>query len=99
MDGSTGCSNERREKMASKRINVVPLTIEELEYLIGVPTGHHVENVTYNPNRRVIHIHLSGDSMSEVPAGHEIPWVRLNELVQRWREHRRKHTEPPIGIG
>jgi hypothetical protein len=51
--------------MANKRINVVPITVEELEYLIGVPTGHHIENVIYQANRRVINIHLSGDSMSE----------------------------------
>ena len=61
--------------MASKRINIVPLTIEELEYLMGIPAGHHIENVVYRANRRVIDIHLSGDSMTEVPAGHEIPWV------------------------
>jgi len=85
--------------MANKRINVVPITVEELEYLIGVPTGHHIENVIYQANRRVINIHLSGDSMSEVPAGHEIPWIRLDALVQRWRERRRKHTEIPIGVG
>ena len=85
--------------MANKRINVVPITVEELEYLIGVPTGHHIENVICQANRRVINIHLSGDSMSEVPAGHEIPWVRLDALVQRWRERRKKHTEIPIGIG
>lgn len=85
--------------MASKRINIVPLTIEELEYLMGIPAGHHIENVVYRANRRVIDIHLSGDSMTEVPAGHEIPWVRLNALVQRWRDRRRKHTESPIGVG
>ena len=85
--------------MANKRINVVPITVEELEYLIGVPTGHHIENIIYLASKRVINIHLSGDSMSEVPAGHEIPWVRLDALIQRWRERRRKHTEPPLGIG
>lgn len=95
------CSNERREKrkkMSNKRINVVPLTIEELEYLVGIPTGHHIENVVYIPGRRVIHIHLSGDSMSEVPPGTEIPWVSLSAKIQQWRDRRRKHMETPIGI-
>jgi len=85
--------------MANKRISVVPLTIEELEYLIGLPTGHHIENVVYLPSRRVINIHLSGDSMTEVPPGQEIPWVSLSAKIQQWRDRRRKHTEAPVGIG
>lgn len=83
--------------MANKRVNIVPLSIEELEYVLGVPTGHHIENVLYIPEKRIINIHLSGDSMSEVHPGTEIPWVRLNILLQRWSGRRRKHTESPVG--
>ena len=83
--------------MASKRVNIVPLSFEELEYVLGIPTGHHVENVTLSPERRTVNLYLSGDSMTEVHPGNEIPWVRLNILLQRWSGRRRKHTENPIG--
>ena len=80
---------------ATKRINIVPLSVEQIEFLLDVPTGHHIENVIFDPNRRVVHIHLSGDSMSEVPPRSEIPWIEYSTLAQKWRDRRRKHTERP----
>ena len=81
--------------MASKRINIIPLTVEALEYLIGVPQGHHIENVVYQPSKRTINIHLSGDSMDEVSPGEEIRWRYLHQLVQQWQGRKTKHTECP----
>ena len=83
--------------MANKRINIVPLSVEELEYVLGIPTGHHIENITFSPNKRTLSIYLSGDSMTEVHPGTEIPWVRLNQLLRMWTGRRRKHTEHPVG--
>jgi len=82
--------------MANKRINILPLSFEELEYVLGVPQGHHIETITYSPERRLVNLFISGDSMTEVHPGTEIPWVRLNILLQRWSGRRTKHTENPI---
>lgn len=81
--------------MANKRINIVPMTIEMLEFLFGVPVGHHIENVTYSPSRRTIELHISGDSMDETQPGEEIRWVLPNQLMHKWRNHKQKHSECP----
>lgn len=83
--------------MATKRISALKMSLEELEYVLDIPQGHHIEYVQYDAQYRTCRIFISGDSMHETYPSEAVREIRYSTLLQRFRGKKKKHTETPIG--
>ena len=81
--------------MASKRINAIVASLEELEWLLGFTEGHHIENVIYDPTTRTVRFISSGSAMNEVRPGDQILDVRLSRILHLFKNKRKKFVEIP----
>lgn len=81
--------------MATKRISALKMSLEELEYVLDLPQGHHIEYVMYDAQYRTMRIFISGDSMHETFPGEAVREISYPLLTQRFRGRKKKHTEAP----